>query len=82
MDRGAWRATVLGVAKSWTQLSAEHKPRLIVVGGGRANRVGKSGNDRAVRGILNIKAQEKSYKYTDRRFSSGSFVAHVTNRSL
>ena len=21
MDRGAWRATVLGVAKSWTQLS-------------------------------------------------------------
>ena len=22
MDRGAWRATVLGVAKSWTQLKA------------------------------------------------------------
>ena len=24
MDRGAWRATVHGVAKSWTQLSNEH----------------------------------------------------------
>ena len=68
MDRGAWRATVLGVAKSRTQLSAEHKPRLMVVGGGRANRVGKPGNDRAVRGTLNIKAREESYKCTDRDF--------------
>ena len=24
MDRGAWRATVHGVAKSWTQLSTKH----------------------------------------------------------
>ena len=24
MDRGAWRATVHGVAKSWTRLSNEH----------------------------------------------------------
>ena len=24
MDRGAWRATVHGVAKSWTQLSNKH----------------------------------------------------------
>ena len=24
MDRGAWRATVHGVAKSWTQLSTQH----------------------------------------------------------
>ena len=24
MDRGAWRATVHGVAKSWTQLSSQH----------------------------------------------------------
>ena len=25
MDRGAWQATVQGVAKSWTRLSNEHK---------------------------------------------------------
>ena len=24
MDRGAWRATVRGIAKSWPQLSAVH----------------------------------------------------------
>ena len=24
MDRGAWRATVLGIAKSWTRLSGYH----------------------------------------------------------
>ena len=24
VDRGAWRATVLGVAKSWTRLMTEH----------------------------------------------------------
>ena len=24
MDRGAWRATVPGVARSWTQLSTKH----------------------------------------------------------
>ena len=28
MDRGAWQATVHGVAKSWTQLSNFHFPRL------------------------------------------------------
>ena len=32
MDRGAWRATVHGVAKSWTQLSSYHalKARKII----------------------------------------------------
>ena len=28
MDRGAWRATVHGVTKSWTQMSTENIPRL------------------------------------------------------
>ena len=27
MDRGAWRATVHGTAKSWTQLSDFHFPK-------------------------------------------------------
>ena len=27
MDRGAWRATVPGVAKSWTELSGFHSTR-------------------------------------------------------
>ena len=27
MDRGAWRATVHGVAKSWTQLRDRHIPK-------------------------------------------------------
>ena len=26
MDRGAWQATVYGVAKSWTRLSNSHTP--------------------------------------------------------
>ena len=44
MDRGAWWATVRGVAKSWTQLSNEHShyfgddPRLPRVGEGKMNR--------------------------------------------
>jgi hypothetical protein len=31
MDRGAWRATVHGVAKSQTRRSTAHKPCLVIV---------------------------------------------------
>ena len=29
IDRGAWRATVHGVAKSWTQLKLQHTPPIV-----------------------------------------------------
>ena len=33
MDRGAWRATVRGVANSWTQLGNEHFHTCALAGG-------------------------------------------------
>lgn len=49
------------------------------MGGERANRIGKSGNDRAVRGIPEIKAQEKSYKYTKTEEDfQGALLLHMS----